>query len=313
MRIGFTALHFDQRGTTRAVCDYALGNERILGNVSIIFYIKGHKENDKTGISNWSKVLNIIPVKNLIDLDNQCKILKLDALYSIEYGSVSKKLVKSVPLIVHGVFVAPSHGNINASISASVRGKANTVVVPHIVNKPSTVTEHLDLGIPQDAIVVGIFGARTSFDVKCAAKGLLTALNQRDNLWAISLGPRVSFKHPRLIVLPSSSDLDFKQKFINSCDMMLHARSLGETFGLAIAEFSQCNKRIFTYFQGRDKAHYNILGKLAWYYKTEKDVIDRLCTVTKTECVTRRNPYSKFNMKDVMLLFKKHLLQSLQK
>jgi glycosyltransferase involved in cell wall biosynthesis len=47
---------------------------------------------------------------------------------------------------------------------------------------------------------------------------------------------------PNIIHLPASSDCDTKSRFIRSCDAMLHARYDGETFGLAVAEFSAHNR-----------------------------------------------------------------------
>jgi hypothetical protein len=44
--------------------------------------------------------------------------------------------------------------------------------------------------------------------------------------------------HERLIFLPGSADLDYKVQFINTCDGMIHARGIGESFGLAYGEFS---------------------------------------------------------------------------
>ena len=40
---------------------------------------------------------------------------------------------------------------------------------------------------------------------------------------------------------------ELKVSFINTCDCMIHARTDGETFGLAIAEFSTLNKPIISH------------------------------------------------------------------
>ena len=53
----------------------------------------------------------------------------------------------------------------------------------------------------------------------------------------------------------------YKIKFINSCDAMLHGRSLGESFGIACGEFAIRNKPIFTYNFSRDRAHIDLLKK----------------------------------------------------
>ena len=43
--------------------------------------------------------------------------------------------------------------------------------------------------------------------------------------------------HPRVIYLSPETNLQKKADFILACDAMLHARSLGESFGLSVAEF----------------------------------------------------------------------------
>ena len=39
-----------------------------------------------------------------------------------------------------------------------------------------------------------------------------------------------------------------KVRFIQTCDMMIHGRTVGETFGIAIGEFSFYNKPVMTNF-----------------------------------------------------------------
>ena len=64
--------------------------------------------------------------------------------------------------------------------------------------------------------------------------------------------------------------------FINTCDAFLHARSMGETFGLAIAEFSTKNKPIITKSTVStpwcDNAHIEILGDKAILYDSYEDI-----------------------------------------
>jgi hypothetical protein len=48
-----------------------------------------------------------------------------------------------------------------------------------------------------------------------------------------------------IIFLPNIIDEIDKTTYINTCDAMIWARSGGETFGLAIAEFSINNKPVY--------------------------------------------------------------------
>jgi hypothetical protein len=52
------------------------------------------------------------------------------------------------------------------------------------------------------------------------------------------------YNHPQIKFLPGTYDLEEKSAFVNACDAMIHARSGGETFGLAISEFALENKKI---------------------------------------------------------------------
>ena len=61
-------------------------------------------------------------------------------------------------------------------------------------------------------------------------------------------------------------------KFVNASDCMIHARARGETFGLAIAEFSIRNKPIIAYSNPPEKAHLDILGKKCFVYNNKDDL-----------------------------------------
>ena len=49
-----------------------------------------------------------------------------------------------------------------------------------------------------------------------------------------------------IIHIDRTSDPARKAAFIRTCDAMLHGRSNGETFGLAVAEFSAANRPVLT-------------------------------------------------------------------
>jgi hypothetical protein len=58
---------------------------------------------------------------------------------------------------------------------------------------------------------------------------------------------------------------------------MLHARSRGETFGIAVGEFAIANKWVYTYWDSPEKAHIQMLGKFALPYQSEFDLAATLC------------------------------------
>ena len=106
-------------------------------------------------------------------------------------------------------------------------------------------------------------------------------------------------------------NLDKKVEFINSCDAMLWARSDGETFGLAIAEFSIRNKPIICSKLGHDKAHVHLLGdKGIWY--TPENLEHILTEFDRTEmCKGDWNAYTDYTPEKVMETFKQVFIKPL--
>jgi hypothetical protein len=110
--------------------------------------------------------------------------------------------------------------------------------------------------------------------------------------------------------LPASTDIDYKVKLINTCDVMLHARYVGESFGMACGEFSLKNKPIITWNGSRERSHIDILGSLGIYYNTKDDIKTILMNISKNDIKNKNwNAYSDFNPKKVMDKFKQVYLK----
>jgi CDP-glycerol glycerophosphotransferase (TagB/SpsB family) len=93
---------------------------------------------------------------------------------------------------------------------------------------------------------------------------------------------------------------------------MLHARFKGETFGLAVAEFSLRNKPVITYAGSHDRAHEMMLERDAFYYKnpTELNLIfHNLEQYFGKQNLSRDwNKYRNYSPEKVMEKFKKVFL-----
>jgi hypothetical protein len=55
---------------------------------------------------------------------------------------------------------------------------------------------------------------------------------------------------------------------------MIHARGIGESFGLACGEFSMHNKPVITYALSPQRNHIDVLGSKAILYKGPKDLTE---------------------------------------
>jgi hypothetical protein len=126
------------------------------------------------------------------------------------------------------------------------------------------------------------------------------------------MNTRKFYEHPRIIYIDKNLDLDYKVKFINTCDAMIHARQMGETFGLSIAEFSTKNKPIITCNCG-DLEHIKILGDKAIIYNSKEELINifkniKLIINSQSEW----NAYKLYSPEYVMNLFKINIFNAIK-
>lgn len=98
-----------------------------------------------------------------------------------------------------------------------------------------------------------------------------------------------------------------KQRFINTCDAMIHARGRGETFGLACAEFDVCDKPVITYDMSPEKEHLIILGDRARTYNSAESLFMQLMSFDKNKCTLPGVGYAKYTPTYVMQIFEKFL------
>jgi hypothetical protein len=258
--------------------DYAYYNEKMYGNKSIIFYCKHNPNNDANVIKKFEAQFKCFAYDNFLDIEQIINNEKIDYFYNCKSGSSNdKQLVKSCPNLIHAVFTVDPHGERYATISESLSKKHNNTVdyVPYMLNLPSC-DENMrhQLNIPTDAVVMGRYGGYYQFDIQFAHEAIKTILNTETNLYFVFANTNVFYKHPRIIYLDKIIDLENKVKFINTCDAMIHARSDGETFGLAVGEFSSCGKPVITCKSHIDNAHIDILGEKAIIFNTEESLVE---------------------------------------
>jgi hypothetical protein len=96
----------------------------------------------------------------------------------------------------------------------------------------------------------------------------------------------------------------YNTKFINTCNAMIHARKMGESFGLSVAEFSIKNKPIITCSCG-DLAHIDILGDKAITYTTKESLMSIFENIQQIiESRSDWNAYNDYSPENVMRIFK---------
>lgn len=286
-KVAFFVGHFSSRGSEIAIYDYACYNEVILENVSIFITPSNYKEHrhPSHGLVHNNdieqKFRSTFPVyeyRSISELETILIQQECDVFYCLKSGEIDNIVSLAIPTVVHCVFTCipeQSHGAVYAAISSSIN-KANAPIVPHICTRLPTITSDLrqELGIPTDAVVFGRHGGYESFDIPFVYETIQRSLRDRDDIWFLFMNTQpFAEPHPRIIHLPENTDLSYKSRFILTCNAMLHARTIGESFGMAIAEFSSLHVPIITWKHGgprnqsEDIEHLNILGKSGIYYK----------------------------------------------
>lgn len=283
MRIVFHSNQLGYRGTEVALYDYALYNEEILGNDSVILSPKKAKGSSLEIVQRFMNRFNVIFYENSTEIDGILSKCKADMLYCIKAGKNDNIVSHNIKTCIHAVFMENDfHGDIYAYVSSWLSKKMTNGTkpfVPHIVKMPKTTNNYRDfMGIPEDAIVFGRYGGNDSFDIEFAKKAVIATAKKRKDIYFLFLNTDIFHKPifqkqlPNIIHIAGTSDNFTKAGFINSCDAMLHARQRGETFGLAIGEFSVLNKPVITYSNSPERAHIDILGETGIYYNDFSDL-----------------------------------------
>jgi len=282
-KIAFFLRHIGYRGVEKSTFDYADFNEKILGNTSYIFYVDVLKDEGKTnndivhGADNkFIKRFKdrFFECENFEEVEALIQKLGIDILYNQKSGMVDTHISKFCKNVIHAVFLPfEVHGDAFATISSylcDLFPDSGLSYVPYIV-RTENVQEDLrkSLGIPKEAVVFGRHGGYKTFDVPYI-RNLIPKFAEKNPDWFFLFLNTEPLRQKKslcknIFFLEPTEDSLFVEKFINTCDAMIHARLDGETFGLACAEFSVKNKPIIS-FPGKDLSHFQILGKKGLFF-----------------------------------------------
>jgi hypothetical protein len=229
-------------------------------------------------VEKFRKKFTLLPYEDISQLDDIIVRNRIDVLYAQKSGANDGVITKKCRTVIHAVFrVHDPHGDVYAYISEwlSLRmthGKAPWV--PYIVTLPDIRDNlRLNLKIPENAVVFGRHGGPETFQYAPGVRAVIEVAKKNPDIYFLFLNTKKFCEEmPNIIHLPATSDKTEICRFINTCDAMIHARKQGETFGLAVAEFSLRNKPVITNSICRDRAHIHILGKKGIYYRGTPDL-----------------------------------------
>jgi hypothetical protein len=310
MRIAFLTNHISYGGTEVALYDYAHFNETLLGNTSIIL-TRDFRATHGEIYAKFADRFPMVYIQTPRDIDAALRLHRIDRLYVIKSGEEDWFGTTQCKSIVHCVFTTRyPHGSVYCAISDTLNALHGTrvPVLPHMIHVAvHDESYRAELGISPTAIVLGRYGSEDSFDIQFVHSTIVELLDRDPELVFLAMNTREFARHPRIVYLPRTTDAYVKRKFINTCDVMLHARKRGETFGLSCGEFATCGKPILTYGESPERAHIVALGDKALIYTDSRSlasIIERRAwkTVDMSD-----NGYKQYTPERVMDIFK-HLL-----
>ncbi len=216
-------------------------------------------------------------IRSLLVQDNVTHLyIKSHGSNSSQFTSPWRLIPKAVRTCVHAVFAATTPwGDAYAKLAPSPVVNGDASVLPNMVERPRLPSEGLraTLGIPASATVFCSYGGAGSFNLGFV-KDVVCELASSASHLVFLFANQPAFCNlngdaaRRDLHVPSLGDGE-KGKFLATCDAMLHGRAEGETFGLAVAEFSRANRPVFAYAHPKHggREHLRLLGSRAQLFQ----------------------------------------------
>jgi len=318
VKIAFHDNQLCERGTTVSLYDYAYYNKHYLGNESIIMYYGNDHRNIDSVIEKFSKEFKLCPYENwnqdanIILQEENCDILYMQKAGEWDGKMADTNVCKS---IIHCVFNTQTHhGNVYGRIS-NCFGDNRWPVVNYMVNLPDVKGNmRKELNIPEHATVFGRIGGMDQFNIPSVHKAIDKITDENQNIYFFLVNTNKFCKEKKNIIhYGRIVDLHNKVRFINTCDAMIHARQMGETFGAAISEFSIKNKPVIT-CRGYDNAHLDILKDKAIIYNQNniEEIYNIFKHFDRNDSQTKDwNAYGDYSPEKIMDAFNKIFIKPL--
>lgn len=323
LTIAFHTPNLNFRGSCVALFDYAHYAETMLHHRSIIITDNAQQHtNDKIAFKWISNRFPVYTYNTKHELEELLRIHNCDILYCIKYGKNDGVFSKTVYTVIHCVFdMSEPHGTHYIAVSESIAlkfGFPKKCSLPHMVSMPmasSKDTIRDQLHIPESAIVFGRHGGKDTFNVQFVKSAISKIVRSNSDIYFLFLNAPEWDTHPQIIYLPATTDVHYKQKFINSCNAMIVPEKMGHSFGLSIAEFYIHSKPIICYNDGDlwNTAHIDILKENAIYFDTETqfgNIIVNFEFHKNKLHISKNSSYFQYTPKKVMQLFNDRIIST---
>jgi len=293
MKILFYNHELCYRGTTKAILDYLDALRRLCPEIDVTYVFNRFSTHNtvNTGLLFLKQNVGLVAVDTLQDVLEMSK--SADWLYYVTSGlpgDYEWLNQSSCRTLLHQVgYQDPDYNSATYFAYTSywqshffTGGQAP--VLPYIINPPKISISKLEarsrLGLPDHHIVFGRHGGRDTWNLPFASKAVYqTALKNKDKYF-LFLATEPFCDLPNVKFLPATCSPTELEIFLSSCDIMLHARWEGETFGLACAEFLARKKPIITWAHSRERNHILLAEQSAMFYHGYNDLMLLLQSIT---------------------------------
>jgi hypothetical protein len=288
MKIAIHDNSISVRGTTVAIYDYAYYLKYFYNIECIILYDNNYPQNDINVFNKFSKEFKIYGYSDRSEIDKILIEEKCDYFFMIKggkYDGIISNVCKNLVMAVSSnISKSDTHGDKYFVCSPFLSKVVGIDFVPHMINLPEVDGDlRNELNIPKDAIVFGRNGGYETFDLQFVKDVIKDILNIRSDYYFLFQNTERFINNSRVLFLDPTPDMNFKVKFINTCDAHLHAREIGESFGLTCGEFSIKNKPVITWNGSFERNHIDILGEKALLYNNYEDLMSLLLTFDKSK------------------------------
>ncbi len=322
MIIGFLSNKLTLRGTEIALFDYAYFNETLLNNNSIIITrpydkVKHERDTSEEAYFKFSKRFKVEFYHQQNDIDDIVSKHNINILYIIKNGMYNDNVYttrcRNAIHCVFGTYFPVPPPLLNSSKIAVIsnpvneRCNSNFPIVPHMINIPiSNINLKTELNIPSNSLVFGTYSGSDA-NVPYILEVVKRIVNEDKNIYFIFMNIEPFIDHPKVIFIRGTANMEVKSRFINTCDGMLYSRQLGETFGIAIGEFSMHNKPIICCREAEDKFHLQTLGSNCLLHSNAEQLYEILThwNIYKKNINVNDNKYKIYTPEYVMNIFKK--------
>jgi len=291
-KIGFYTMFLSNRGTCNALYDYAYYCKHWYDIEPIIMVCSENRDMDAR--PKFEKEFEIIdhlkPWKHTRQFMDVTALEKgIESIYYIKSGYADPIYSETIKSMMHVVFpYNEPHGDVYAYVSKWLSDYCTKGVAPYVPHMIDLMRfNHTDdyrseWGISDNTMVIGSYGWN-SLDISWVRSTVAqVARNRLDVLFVFM--DMSNFSDAPNVKFLSGTHVEYeKVKFINSCDVFLHGKERGETFGLAVGEFSLKGKPVITPEHVVERAHFDALNGKEIRFTNEDQLYDMLMSIKHSD------------------------------